>query len=192
MPKHTEEMDEHIRENLRYDPETGYLWWIKESEHRQGNKKDLNKPAGYIHNTEKYVFLNLNLTSGKTVYTAHRVAWFLHYGFWPKEMLDHINGIRDDNRVKNLREATKNQNEMNKKKRLGCSSKYKGVYYKKDRQKWVSYMKINGQRKHLGIYTSEEEAARAYDKAAREYFGDYACLNFPEEHEQGAIHGHDV
>ena len=74
----------------------------------------------------------------------------------------------------------------------GSSSKYKGVSWNKARKKWEVQFKNNYKSVYLGAYTSEEEAARAYDKAVREHFGDYARLNFPEEHEQGALHGHDV
>lgn len=192
MRKPTKEVDEYIRENLRYDPETGYLWWIKESDHRVGKKRDLDKSADYIHKNSGYVNVNLSLTGGQFPYRAHRVAWFLHYGSWPDKSLDHINGIKTDNRIENLRPATQQENDRNRKAYKGCSSKYKGVSWSKSCQKWKSYIRSNQRQEHLGIYSSEEEAAQAYDKAARERFGDYACLNFPEEHEQGAIHGHDV
>ena len=191
MRKLTEEDENYIRENIKYDSETGYLWWNKLPEGKY-TRRLLDKPAGFVHNTEGYVLLNLRLPSGTTVCRAHRIAWFLYYGSWPKDLLDHINGIKDDNKIKNLREATKNQNEMNKKKRSDCSSKYKGVCWSKEKQKWTSYIRINRRRKHLGVYASEEEAAGAYDKAARKLFGEYAFLNFPDEHEQGALNGHDV
>jgi hypothetical protein len=163
-------MEEYIRENLRYDPETGFLWWTKESEHRVGKKRDLDKPVGYAQNTGKYVAVHLVLTNRRVCYDAHRIAWFLHYGSWPKDR---------------IREK---ENNRNKRSRAGSSSKYKGVSWHKDNQNWQA--RCNS--KYLGSYTQEEEAARVFDKAARELHGDYARLNFPDEQEQGALHGHDV
>jgi len=191
MRKPTKEDEDYIRENLRYDPETGHLWWTKPSESKQGRRR-LDKPTGTVHKRHGYVVFNIGLSEGRVLCRAHRIAWFLHYGSWPKDMLDHINGIRNDNKIENLRAATPKENDRNRKSYKECSSKYKGVSWDKRCQKWRSYIKFNLRQKHLGIYTSEEEAARAYDKAARECFGDYACLNFPDQHEQGALHGHDL
>ena len=191
MLKPTKEDEDYIRENLRYDPETGYLWWVK-PHYGLGRKRDLDKPIGYGNKHLDYIPLTLYSTSGQLNYRAHRVAWFLHYGSWPDELIDHINGVKTDNRVENLRAATCKENDRNRKAYKGFSSKYKGVSWHKGSQKWRSYLKLNERQEHLGLYVSEEEAARVYDKAAREQFGEYACLNFPEEHEQGALHGHDL
>jgi len=191
MLKPTEEMGEYIKENFRYDPDTGYLWWTKPCESKNG-RRQLDKPVGHVYNTHKYVRINLGLTNGQVSCGAHRIAWFLHYGSWPKDVLDHINGIKNDNKIANLREVTSQQNSANAKKKSNCSSQYKGVSFNKGRKKWEARVCISYKDKRIGYYTSEEEAARAYDKAAREKFGDYACLNFPDEHEQGATHGPDV
>ena len=187
MRIHTEEVSEYIRENLRYDPETGYLWWIKPSKNNVKTPRNLNKPVGTLHQKG---YFRIKILS--TAMSCHRVAWFLYYGSWPKDILDHTNGIGTDNRIENLRCATDKENSRNRRSVKGSSSKYKGVSWNKEKQKWHSLITLNYRGKHLGYYASEEEAARAYDKAAREQFGDYACLNFPDEHEQGATHGHDV
>ena len=193
MRIHTKREEEFIRENYRYDPETGYLWWTRQSE-AQGiglngarGYRNLDKPAG---RPTRQGYYQVNIFSKRV--SSHRVAWFLYYGLWPTGLLDHVNGVKDDNRIINLRDATSLQNQGNRKKTFGCSSKYKGVIWHKRDQKWYSRVSINYKDKHLGSYDSEEEAARVYDKAAREQFGDYACLNFPDEHEQGATHGHDL
>ena len=186
MRIHTEEMNEYIRENLRYDLETGHLWWIKPSENGVRTPRNLNKPVGTLHH-EGYFRIKILSTN----MSCHRTAWFLYYGHWPKGFLDHINGVKTDNRVENLRLATNKENLRNQKSRKG-SSKYKGVSWQKGNQKWRSCITVNERKEHLGYYASEEAAAYAYDKAAREQFGDYACLNFPEEYEQGALNGHDV
>jgi hypothetical protein len=108
---------------------------------------------------------------------AHRLAWFLYHGVWPKEQVDHINNVRDDNRILNLREATSFENQCNRKPQVGCSSKYKGVSYKKQDCKWQAQIQINYKNIYLGLYHNEEEAALAYNKAALEHFGEYAKIN---------------
>ena len=194
MRKPTKEEENYITENLRYDHETGYLWWIKPSENKSARRL-LDKPVGW-HTPAGYLEFGSPRQITGYSYTkklfVHRIAWFLHYGIWPEHELDHINNDKTDNRLENLRPATRKENGRNRKAHKDSSSKYKGVSWNKKQQKWISQIKINYKTEYLGCYTSEEDAARAYDKAARELHGEYACLNFPDEHEQGALHGHDL
>lgn len=92
--------------------------------------------------------------------------------------VDHINGDGLDNRRVNLRWATMSQNQANSGKRKGnFSSKFRGVYWSKQRNKWQSEIKIDYKRKHLGFFTDELLAAHAYNEAAIKYFGEFAKLN---------------
>lgn len=103
----------------------------------------------------------------------HRGIFLFHHGYLPV-CVDHINRNRFDNRIENLREATKSLNAANCPKYKGTSSQYKGVSFKKSRNKYVA----NISRKHIGLFTSEVEAAKAYDSRARELYGEFACTNF--------------
>lgn len=96
---------------------------------------------------------------------------------------DHINGDKLNNRRANLRACTRSQNEAAKPKAAG-SSRYKGVYFDSCKQRWRALVQKDGRRRHVGYYRSEDAAARGYDAAATEAFGEFACLNFPSE--QGA------
>jgi len=114
-------------------------------------------------------------------YLAHRVAWAIYYGEWPSGAIDHRDRDKSNNKIKNLRLGNKSQNSANREKQAGnCSSQYKGVCWSVTGKKWVSYINVNGKRKHLGSYDDEIEAAKSYDKAAKEAFGEYAGLNFEE------------
>ncbi len=100
----------------------------------------------------------------------------------PKEKLvDHINGNGLDNRRANLRLATYTQNSWNSRHGIGQgTSRYKGVIWYKRNKKWEAVISVNGRRKHLGYYKKEIDAARAFDKAAKERRGEFAVLNFPD------------
>ena len=93
---------------------------------------------------------------------------------------DHINGDKLDNRRENLRHATNAQNNANRKKSEGTSSKYKGVRWDKSRSKWMAALEHNHKSRTLGRFDNEEVAARCYDLAASEVFGEFAKLNFPK------------
>ena len=96
-------------------------------------------------------------------------------------VVDHINHDGMDNRRANLRAATYSQNVCNRKKQSGVySSEFKGVTWYKEKRKWVARIGFRNNRKFLGYFTDEIEAAKAYDRAAKKYHGEFACLNFPE------------
>ena len=97
-------------------------------------------------------------------------------------VVDHINHNGLDNRNANIRPATRSQNNFNRLiiKRKGASSKYKGVSWRKRRKRWRARIHVNGQYKFLGHFKEEIHAAKAYDKAAKKYHGEFASLNFPD------------
>jgi hypothetical protein len=93
---------------------------------------------------------------------------------------DHINHNTFDNRKANLRPATQTQNNRNRRKfNLPSKSKYKGVYWKPWLKKWVAQIGVDRKVIHLGCFKKQKAAAKAYDKAAKKYHGQFACLNLP-------------
>lgn len=91
--------------------------------------------------------------------------------------IDHINRNTSDNRKCNLRFVTRSQNGMNRSKHNKTTSIFKGVHWDKSRNKWKVEIKLNQICKHVGRFDEEEEAAEAYNRKAKELFGEYAALN---------------
>jgi len=95
--------------------------------------------------------------------------------------IDHIDGNRLNNQKENLRLVTRSQNNMNNSKRNNTSSKFKGVYFDKERNKWSVEIHLNNKKIFLGRFKSEIDAAKVYNEKAKELFKEYANLNIIEE-----------
>lgn len=131
-----------------------------------------NSDTGIIYNTRNkpvkskrgnYIRLRLICNTTKKMFwlSAHRFAWYC-INKKCGNVIDHINGIRDDNRICNLREITNQQNHFNR-------PNAKGYYWNKNRNKWHATIEINYQKKHLGVFNTEQEARNAY-LAAKEIY----------------------
>jgi AP2 domain/HNH endonuclease len=123
--------------------------------------------------------------AARWIYKAGKRRWhFMHREVCkvPDDMLvDHINHNGLDNRKANLRPATFAQNVRHRKKRSGNSrSRYKGIWWDKSWKKWCAEISVNRTKIRLGSYDDEIEAAKAYDRAAIKYHGEFANLNFPD------------
>jgi hypothetical protein len=100
-------------------------------------------------------------------------------------MWDHRNGNVCDNRRENLRLASEAQNSRNRRKISSARHRFKGVWKKANH--WEAYICIDGKRTYLGCFATEQEAAEAYDRAARQHYGEFACVNFPAPGERGCL-----
>lgn len=115
----------------------------------------------------------------------HNAIWEHHNGPIPDGFtVDHVGHDTLDNQLSNLRLATHSQQAQNRRLRSDNKSGYRGVHWHKATGKWTASIQVDGKRMHLGLFTDKDDAARAYDAAARIHHGEFAQLNFPTEGEQ--------
>ncbi|CAN1724414.1 protein of unknown function [Hyphomicrobium sp. 1Nfss2.1] len=156
---------ERLRELVTYDPETGVMRWRVS---RRGKIKPGNI-AGYSA-TDGY----LQITVDRRTYMLHRLAWLYVHGEWPSLSIDHINGVRDDNRIVNLRPATVAQQRRNICLRSDNTSGLPGVRWIPQKRRWIARIKVNSVYRHLGCFHDKLAAKEAYERAAEKYFGEFA------------------
>ena len=142
-----------LEDVFTYHPDTGLFKWVEPTGCQQKGWFDQN--TSFAHNGYCRIFYK-----GKNI-KAHRLAWYLMTGSFPKDQIDHINGIKTDNRFLNLREVTNKQNAQN---RTG-----KGAYFMKKTKKWCACIRVDYKNKHLGSFNTEEEAVKAYREAKKKY-----------------------
>jgi hypothetical protein len=110
----------------------------------------------------------------KKIYRNARLVWFMHYGKWPENLIDHVNGVRDDDRIENLRDATSQENSQNRRIKKNHATGYKGVSFHKRDKRFQATLEVNKKVKFLGYFDSAKEAHQAYCVASKNVFGEFA------------------
>lgn len=160
-----------LRELLRYEPETGELFWLRrdvslfedtpnktaEQQCKWWNGRFAGQPA---LNARGVHDCRTGRLFGVSQY-AHRVIWAIVHGEWPHAEIDHINGDRADNRISNLRAVTHQANMQNKARYSSNTSGTPGVTFNVRMKRWQAYITINGRRRHLGTFSDKDLAVRA-------------------------------
>lgn len=177
MTKRSLPTPEELRQLLRYDPETGKLYWKprplsmfpSDRTGKSWNTRYAGKEAFRVGNLG---YLQGNLVGFNV--KAHRVAWAIQNGAWPDGDIDHKNMNRADNRISNLRPASRTENRMNTRAQINCKSGYKGVHWDRDSGKWRAQLSRGGKCIFSAKFNSLEDASEAYAQAAKKYHGEFA------------------
>ena len=179
MPDKPLPTPEDLHKILRYEPETGKLFWRK-------------RPLRFFHDTEKRLAKHTQATwntrfAGKqaiischlgyyrgsifgSFFLAHRIIWAMVHGKWPEDQIDHINHDGTDNRIINLRVVEGRENSKNQSMRPDNKSGFTGVIWGKTNSKWYAYISNNGRRIYLGGFDIKSDAIEARIKANTKYF----------------------
>ena len=158
---------EYLRECFRYDESTGKLWWKRrpkshfkdDASHARSSKKTGRKRAGSIDASNGYRRVVLD---GRC-YREHLVVWAIATGEWPIDDIDHINHVRDDNRISNLRVAGKRHNSKNQSLYKSNKSGVSGVYW--HHGAWKARIRPDGKTVYLGTFRTIEQATAAIEDA---------------------------
>lgn len=151
-----------LREKFIYDAKTGNLIWKVHptKEGRVACRKIANGYLGVTFEGNQY---------------SHRMVWAFHNGRMPHSDIDHINHIKTDNRIENLREASRVQNSFNRGAPKHNTSGVKGVHFDKVNGKWVAQICVNGKTKKIGRFTDIQDAANAYRAESEKHYGEFTC-----------------
>jgi len=159
-----------VKEELTIDGRSpsNLVWRVN-----KGPRAQKGSSAGCLNKKTGYYYVRID----NKLYLAHRLIWYIFYGEDPGEFqIDHVDRNRTNNDIENLRKATQTQQNQNSSKKKNNKSGYKGVR-RHTKGKWHAYIKINEKQVSLGYYDKREEAANAYNEAAKKYFGEFASLN---------------
>ncbi|MFW5447681.1 MAG: HNH endonuclease signature motif containing protein [Methylophagaceae bacterium] len=153
---------------LHYNEVTGYFTWKVSN----NNRIKIGDRAGYTSKRSGYTKIKIN----RKLYQAHRLAWLYIYGVSPTKEIDHIDHIRTNNSISNLREVTRQENSKNARIRSNNSSGVTGISWFKQTFRWhVQIHDLGGNSKHIGYYINFEDARKARKSAEQEY-------NYHENH----------
>ena len=165
-----------ISEIIHYEPESGHMVW-------KPRTPDMFNPKGQLSAASLCGSFNTRFAGTKALdcldkptgykcgnifrkrHQAHRVLWALTYNEWPEFDIDHINGIRHDNRIANLRAVSRSENLKNVRLRDENTSGFTGVHWAEDRNKWRAEICSDGVKIKIGSFDTLEEAVRAREEA---------------------------
>jgi len=168
------EFCKYLKRILSYNPSTGNLRWKERLPLSRGDKIFNGRCAGNVAGSVGKVNKYVRVTIDDKLYLAHRLAWLMVYGEFPKEHIDHINHDRADNRLSNLRSVTRKENQRNQSISSNSKSGVMGVYWHVKSKAWEAH--IGSQ--YIGRYQQKCDAVAARKEAERKhgYHPNHGCL----------------
>lgn len=164
------QLEELLREYTEYDKHSGKVFWKKSPSARAPIGKEVGSLA------DGYYYSQITYKGSRYRFPLHKVVWFWEKGYYPKGILDHKDFDRGNNRIENLRLASRAENNRNRFYGKGVS-KYQGVTFHNKNKTWVAQITKDRQNLYIGSFKDEIEAAKAYDAKAVELFGEFAHTN---------------
>jgi len=175
-----------LKRYVRYDEETGEFFWLprtpdmfvdsalhsKDAYCAMWNTRFSGKKAGSQHKAGYYRLV----INGQRI-LMHRAVWMYHHGECPRGELDHKDRNPSNNRIENLREASRSQNEANKRSNKSSASGLQGVTWHKIHRKWHARIRFERKTFSLGLFSSKADAHAAYVKAAIAHYGEFSSFN---------------
>ena len=167
-----------LRKLLRYEPETGKLFWKERTPDMFEDSKQTAEHKCSRWNSRlagKEAFNGINIEGYKRgliwsrQYIAHRIAWAVHHGSWPEQQIDHINGVKTDNRMCNLRDVSATENGRNRTLQANSTSGVTGVNWNKGARKWRACIRVQQKYVYLGHYRAIDDAIAARKAAEIEH-----------------------
>ena len=159
-----------LRTLLRYEPETGRLYWLERTRDRFTSDGSWRMWNTRYADLEALIVdsggYNTGTLFGRTT-KAHRICWAIHFGEWPGGQIDHIDGDRSNNKIENLRVVTNMENGQNQRRHITNTSGETGVTWDKQYGKWMAYIGFVGRTKFLGRFPDFEDAVAARKQAER-------------------------
>ncbi len=149
---------EYLRNILSYDPASGEFRWKDRPNIRPSlNARMKGQVTRAIDKSTGYQRINIDWR----LFYAHHIAWFYVYGIWPKAQIDHRDGVRSNNKIENLREATHAENHQNRSVNINNTSGHPGVGWYKAQKKWSASVMLSGKSYHAGYFDKIEDAILA-------------------------------
>lgn len=154
---------EELQALLHYDADTGVFTWKQ--------TKGPRAVKGDVAGTDFEGYVRIKINSEK--YLAHRLAWLYVYGYFSEDMLDHINQNKSDNRICNLREASRSENLFNKGKTKANTSGVKGASWDKRNKVYLARLSVNNRKIYLGRFKTISEAEAVLTANRQKYHGEF-------------------
>lgn len=155
-----------LKKLLHYDPDTGLFTWLVD-------KSRAIKAGTVAKNLNQKGYCRIKINGQE--YLAHRLAWLYINGVMPKDSIDHINNIKTDNKITNLREATHSENMRNRLLTVRNRTGFKGVGFNKRAKKFKATITFNNIQIHLGYFLDAKSASLAYEAYGKKLHGDFYC-----------------